>query len=159
MSPLKSAMVQLLGSRSVDPNSFNSNSDIQNDYQNNSDRVHRTATAITTGWIVGIVFIVLSGIVALCLLLWMYNRNSRRRQERMAQLNAEPKYNGSQALGIPPQDISSPSTYGQPSELAGPYSPRYEAPDTSIGPREVPNNEVPRKPCEAHSVQRSELPV
>ncbi|KAI0130765.1 hypothetical protein F4814DRAFT_142180 [Daldinia grandis] len=145
---------------SVDSSSFKSTSGVESDYQSSSDRFDRTATAITTGWIVGIVFIALAVIVGLILLLWMYNRNSRRRQERMAQLNADPKYNGNPIPGIPPQAISSPSTYGQPSELASPYAPpRYEAPDTPMPPREVANNEVPRKPYEADSIPRSELPV
>ncbi|KAI8957926.1 hypothetical protein F5Y11DRAFT_61713 [Daldinia sp. FL1419] len=147
-----------LDSPSVDSSSFKSSSDIQSDYQSNSDSFHRTATAITTGWIVGIVFIALAVIVGLILLLWMYNRNAKRRQERMARLNTDPKYDG--IPGLPPQPVGSPSTYGQPSELASPYSPpRYEAPDTPMPPREVPNNEIPRKPFEADSTPRSELPV
>ncbi|KAI2775791.1 hypothetical protein F4815DRAFT_388221 [Daldinia loculata] len=145
---------------SVDSSSFQSTSDVESDFQSNSDSFHRTATAISAGWIVGVVFIALAFIVGLTLFLWMYNRNSRRRQERMAQLNAEPKYHVNPIPGIPPHAISSPSTYGQPSALAGPYAPqRYEAPDTPMPPREVPNNEVPRKPYEADSIPRSELPV
>ncbi|KAI1801455.1 hypothetical protein F4811DRAFT_461929 [Daldinia bambusicola] len=157
MSPLTSPIVQSLVTRSVDSRSLKSNSNIQKKYISHSHRPHRT---LSTGWKIGIVIIILFVVGASSLFLWYYKRKRRMRQERMAQINAEAKYDASQIPGLPPQATSSPPTYGQPSELAGQdLPPRYEAPDTPMAPREVPNNEVPRKPHEAHLVQRSELPV
>ncbi|KAI1659328.1 hypothetical protein F4813DRAFT_29005 [Daldinia decipiens] len=144
----------------VDSSSLQSTSNVQS-FQSNSNAIGKTVTAITTGWIVGIVFIALAVIVGIILLLWMYNRNSKRRQQRMARLNAESGHNRNPVPGIPPPHaISSSSTYAQPSEFARPYAPpRYEVPDTPMPPREVPNNEAPRKAYESDSIPQSELPV
>ncbi|KAI1404403.1 hypothetical protein F4819DRAFT_123533 [Hypoxylon fuscum] len=140
--------------------------DAENTFQSNSDTFNKTATAITTGWIVGIVFIVLSVIVAGILVIYIYRRNQKRR--RMAQYNGEPKPNWPTnmpggGLQPPPHSGSSPATsYGQPSELAGQGPPpRYEIPNTEVLAREMPNNEVARPPPrhEMDSTQRSELPV
>ncbi|KAL7624234.1 hypothetical protein AAE478_005793 [Parahypoxylon ruwenzoriense] len=100
----------------------------------------QAATAITTGWIVGIVLLVLSGIVCIVLFIYVYRRNKKRR-ERGAQLNGEPKPNpGDQAASV---GMLSTGYYGGPSELAGQYVPlRHEAPNAQVPPRELPNNEV-----------------
>ncbi|KAI2634077.1 hypothetical protein GGS26DRAFT_29624 [Hypomontagnella submonticulosa] len=150
------------------------NDDFQSNVQSSQDSFNRATTAITTGWIVGIVLIVVSAIVAMALLVWMYRRNAKRRRERMAQFNPEPKTdwppNGSQNLGTglqspsQPPTVWNPSGYGQHNELGGQAVPsRYEAPNDPAPPREIPNNEVAPKHhqplCEADSTPRSELPV
>ncbi|KAI0385469.1 hypothetical protein F5Y04DRAFT_186270 [Hypomontagnella monticulosa] len=151
----------------------NNNNDFQNNAQNAQDNFDRRATAITTGWIVGIVIMCVSAIVAVALLLWMYRRNTKRRQARMAQFSSEPKSNwppngnqnpgaGLQSPSQPPA-VWSPSGYGQHNELDGhAIPPRYEAPNTPVPPQEMPNSEVKpqhQPPREADSNPRSELPV
>ncbi|KAI0006961.1 hypothetical protein F4779DRAFT_536810 [Xylariaceae sp. FL0662B] len=118
----------------------------QNDAQNT---FNKTATAISIGWIVGIVVLVLSAIVAAVLCVYVYRRNRRRRRERMAQL--EPKPNEA-AYGHPAQQYGLAQSVSSPSTAYTPLPNHdtslqtyYEAPNTSVGPREAPDNEVPRK--------------
>ncbi|KAI1101810.1 hypothetical protein F4804DRAFT_314948 [Jackrogersella minutella] len=61
------------------------NSDTYSDYQSNSDTFNRTATAISTGWIIGIVLVSLAFIVAVVAASFLYRRHKRKRQERMGQ--------------------------------------------------------------------------
>ncbi|OTB04259.1 hypothetical protein M426DRAFT_321099 [Hypoxylon sp. CI-4A] len=153
-------------------NSFLISRSSSSDYQSSYSR---TRKAITTGWIVGIVIICLSFIVAVALTTYVFVRNKRRRQQRMAGFDetGEPKYNNNNNNGAPvtgyqfapPQSPAyPPATHQQqqqqPNELVGrELPPKYEATDASSQARELPNSEVSYQPVrhEADSVQRSEL--
>ncbi|KAI6087430.1 hypothetical protein F4821DRAFT_108175 [Hypoxylon rubiginosum] len=134
-------------------------SDAEDSYNQAQDTFSSTARAISIGWIVGIVVIVLAVKIAVIAGVLLYRRNRKRKRERSAQLIAEPKPGGPQ----PPPVSTSALGYGGPSELVGQEpSPRYEVPNTEMSPRELPNNEIARPPLPGDETplnQRVELPV
>ncbi|KAI1640894.1 hypothetical protein F4809DRAFT_637344 [Biscogniauxia mediterranea] len=119
-----------------------SNSDFDNQVNEAQDTYNRTATTIPVGWIVGIVFIVLSVIISGC---YVYNCNSKRRRAREQQLNQK---DDEKDDGPTHDNMGLEGGYVQPhpTPIAGPWAQHNEIHGSAIPPRcEVPNTELPYK--------------
>ncbi|KAH9896208.1 hypothetical protein F4778DRAFT_783490 [Xylariomycetidae sp. FL2044] len=106
------------------------------DFNNHRDGVDRAATAISIGWIVGIVIIILSAIGFGVAAIIVYRRSQRRRRERS---HAQPPYNGDQTYQYGNQTEMGGwkplATYGAPQPSSPPqYGAQYNAVDPHTSP-------------------------
>ncbi|KAI1488733.1 hypothetical protein F5X96DRAFT_643879 [Biscogniauxia mediterranea] len=144
------------------------NSDFDNQVNEARDTSNGTVTAIPTGWIVGIVFIVLSVIISG---FYAYNCNGKRRRAREQQLNQKDDGPTHDNMGLEEEYVQP-----QPTPMTGPWAqhnevhgnsipPRYEDPDTEAPYKQIPNgdssrnsyHDPPRYELGRSDVHRSEL--
>ncbi|KAI1084792.1 hypothetical protein F5B20DRAFT_523227 [Whalleya microplaca] len=89
---------------------------------------NETEITMTKGWMIGIILIVVALIVVICLAFVVYERDDKRRRERMAQLELKPN----------------DEAYGYQGQQSG-YTQTHEIANTDVGPRELSNNEIARE--------------
>ncbi|KAI1260753.1 hypothetical protein F5Y18DRAFT_245862 [Xylariaceae sp. FL1019] len=143
-----------------DQQTADAQSDFNDSYNDAQDTFNKTATTISTGWIIGIVVIAVAFLASVVTVLIFLRRRSKRRgqyQQFNQMVNSPSNGYNSQSHNMTTYDPHQPpSTYHQPQpynpypEVHGSNPPqRYEANDTGL--REAPDTSFTKSPEPTHN--------